>query len=94
MLTPPGGNRVNWLVRQLRDSKPEVCIETITLRQRGKGTVRKLGELREAPKLPSMIPPGKSARSPSRCRPTPEPDVAKAAAPSWLQFWKASKLLR
>jgi hypothetical protein len=42
--------RVNWLVRQLRDSKPEVCIETITLRQRGKGTVRKLAELREAPK--------------------------------------------
>jgi hypothetical protein len=42
--------RVNWLVRQLRDSKPEVCIETTTLRQRGKGTVRKLGELREAPK--------------------------------------------
>ena len=42
--------RVNWLVRQLRDSKPEVCIETITLRQRGKGTVRKLAELRESPK--------------------------------------------
>jgi len=42
--------RVNWLVRQLRDSKPEVCIETITLRQRGKGTVSKLAELRETPK--------------------------------------------
>src|SRR6185437_4648661 len=38
------------LIRQLRDSRPDVCIETITLRQRGKGAVRKLAELREAPK--------------------------------------------
>jgi len=42
--------RLNWLIRQLRDSRPDVCIETITLRQRGRGAVRKLAELREAPK--------------------------------------------
>ena len=42
--------RLNWLVRQLRDSKPDICIETITARQRGRGTVRTLAELRETPK--------------------------------------------
>lgn len=43
--------RVNWLLRQLRDSKDHVCIEPIAARQRGKGTVRKLAELRESPRL-------------------------------------------
>src|SRR5215467_8337899 len=43
--------RLNWLLRQLRDSKTDVRVETITLRQRGPGTVRNLAELRETPKL-------------------------------------------
>ncbi len=43
--------RLNWLLRQLRDSKGQVCIETIAVRQRGKGAVRTLAELRETPKL-------------------------------------------
>ena len=45
------GTRLNWLLRQLRDSKPDVRVETITLRQRGRGTVHTLAELRETPKL-------------------------------------------
>jgi hypothetical protein len=43
--------RLNWLLRQLRDSKGQVFIEAIAVRQRGKGGVRTLAELREAPKL-------------------------------------------
>lgn len=43
--------RLNWLIRQLRDSRPDVCIETIAVRQRSRGAVRKLAELREAPKI-------------------------------------------
>jgi hypothetical protein len=43
--------RLNWLVRQLRDSKGHVCIEATAVRQRGKGAVRTLAELRETPKL-------------------------------------------
>ena len=42
--------RLNWL-RQLRDSKGQVCIEATAVRQRGKGAVRTLAELRETPKL-------------------------------------------
>jgi len=43
--------RLNWLLRQLRDSKGQVCIEATAVRQRGKGAVRTLAELRETPKL-------------------------------------------
>lgn len=43
--------RLNWLLRQLRDSKDKVRIEAIAVRQRGKGAVRTLAELRETPKL-------------------------------------------
>lgn len=43
--------RVNWLMRQLRDSKGQVCIETTAVRQRGQGASRTLAELRETPKL-------------------------------------------
>jgi hypothetical protein len=42
--------RLNWLLRQLRDSRPDVCVETITLRQRGRGAVWQLAKLRETPK--------------------------------------------
>jgi hypothetical protein len=43
--------RLNWLLRQLRDSKGQICVETVAVRQRGKGPVRTLAELRENPKL-------------------------------------------
>ena len=43
--------RLNWLLRQLRDSKDHVCIEATAVRQHGKGAVRTLAELRETPKL-------------------------------------------
>jgi len=43
--------RLDWLLRQLRDSKGQVCIEATAVRQRGKGAVRTLAELRETPKL-------------------------------------------
>jgi hypothetical protein len=43
--------RLNWLLRQLRDSKGQVSIEAIAVRQRGKGAVRTLAELRETPTL-------------------------------------------
>jgi hypothetical protein len=36
--------RLNWLLRQLRDSKGQVCIEATAVRQRGKGAVRTLAE--------------------------------------------------
>ena len=42
---------LNWLLRQLRDSKGQVCIEATAVRQRGKGAVRTLAELRKTPKL-------------------------------------------
>ena len=42
--------RLNWLLRQLRDSRPDVCVETIALRQRGRGAVWPLAKLRENPK--------------------------------------------
>ncbi len=54
--------RVNWLIRQLRDSNPGICVETITLRQRGRGTVRKLAELRETPKI-AIEDPAKEIRA-------------------------------
>jgi hypothetical protein len=43
--------RLNWLLRQLRDSKGQVYIEATAVRQRGKGAVRTLAELRETPTL-------------------------------------------
>jgi hypothetical protein len=43
--------RLNWLLRQLRDSKDHVCIEATAVRQRGKGAVWTLAQLRETPKL-------------------------------------------
>jgi hypothetical protein len=54
--------RVNWLLRQLRDSKGQVCIEAIAVRQRGKGAVRTLAELRETPKL-AIEDPGRDLRA-------------------------------
>ena len=42
--------RLNWLLRQLRESKGQVCVEVIAARHRGKGPVRTLAELRENPK--------------------------------------------
>jgi hypothetical protein len=43
--------RLNWLLRQLRDSKGPISIETTAIRQRGQGTVRTLAQLRETPAL-------------------------------------------
>ena len=43
--------RLNWLLRQLRDTSGRADIEAIALRQRGKGPVRALAEVRETPKL-------------------------------------------
>jgi hypothetical protein len=42
--------RLNWLLRQLRDSKDKIFIETIAARQRGKGPIKTIAELRENPK--------------------------------------------
>jgi hypothetical protein len=54
--------RLNWLLRQLRDSKPDVRVEAIALRQRGRGTVHKLADLRETPKL-GIDDPGREIRA-------------------------------
>jgi hypothetical protein len=43
--------RLNWLLRQLRDSKGHISIEATAIRQRGQGTVRTLAQLRETPAL-------------------------------------------
>ena len=43
--------RLNWLLRQLRDSKGHVCVEATAVRQRGRGAVHSLAELRETPRL-------------------------------------------
>jgi hypothetical protein len=43
--------RLNWLLRQLRDTPGHVRIETIAVRQRGKGSVKTIAEARETPKL-------------------------------------------
>lgn len=43
--------RVNWLVRQLKDAPPHLCIEAVALRQRGRGPARTLAETRENPRV-------------------------------------------
>lgn len=43
--------RVNWLARQLRDSRGDVCIEATAAYQRSRGRARTLTEIREDPKV-------------------------------------------
>lgn len=43
--------RLNWLLRQLRDTPGSVCIEAIAARQRGMGPVKTIAQARETPKL-------------------------------------------
>jgi hypothetical protein len=43
--------RLNWLLRQLRDSPGSVCIEAIAVRQRGMGPVKTIAQVRETPRL-------------------------------------------
>ena len=43
--------RLNWLLRQLRDTPGSVCIEAIAVRQRGMGPVKTIAQVRETPRL-------------------------------------------
>lgn len=60
--TGRAATRLNWLLRQLRESKGQVYVEAIAVRQRGKGPVRTLSELRETPKL-ALDDPAKELRA-------------------------------
>jgi hypothetical protein len=43
--------RLNWLLRQLRDTPGSVYIEAIAVRQRGMGPVKTIAQVRETPRL-------------------------------------------
>jgi hypothetical protein len=43
--------RVNWIVRQLKDARPDVRVESFAARQRGAGAAELLADVREDPKL-------------------------------------------
>ena len=43
--------RLNWLLRQLRDTPGSVCVEAIAVRQRGMGPVKTIAQARETPRL-------------------------------------------
>ncbi|WP_254052244.1 hypothetical protein [Aeromicrobium sp. A1-2] len=43
--------RVNWIVRQLKDARPDVRVESFVARARGAGSVELLADVREDPKL-------------------------------------------
>ncbi|MCW2839984.1 MAG: stress response protein [Aeromicrobium sp.] len=43
--------RVNWIVRQLKDARPDVRVESFAARARGAGAAELLADVREDPKL-------------------------------------------
>jgi hypothetical protein len=43
--------RLSWLARQLRDAPAALCIEPIAAYQRGQGSAKTLGQVREDPKV-------------------------------------------
>jgi hypothetical protein len=74
--------RLNWLLRQLRDSKGQVSIEATAVRQRGKGAVRTLAELRETPKLAIEDPARELRAFTVSLSAKPEPSAGRHAAHS------------
>lgn len=54
--------RVNWIVRQLKDARPEVRVEAFAARARGAGSAELLADVRADPKL--LVPdPNRDIRS-------------------------------
>ena len=54
ILAPQEGRpttRINWLLRQLKDTRSDVVVESFALRSRGAGEAELLGNVREDPKL-------------------------------------------
>ncbi|AWB91914.1 stress response protein [Aeromicrobium chenweiae] len=54
--------RVNWIVRQLKDARPDVRVESFAARARGAGAAELLADVREDPKL-LVTDPNRDIRS-------------------------------